>query len=85
MSDNFNEASAPARSPQEQVRYLLKRLALEVTPEGTLEALADEIGVHRTTLSGWNTEGRVPLFKARHLNKRFGDELCPIEDLCPNI
>lgn len=73
------------RSPEEQVRYLLKRLALEFTESGTIEELALLIGVHRTTVSDWNTAGRVPEHKARYLQRRFGAGVAPAEELCPGI
>lgn len=76
---------AVERSPEEQVRYLLKRLALETTQSGMLEELADDIGVHRSTVWAWNTAGRVPEHKARWLNRMYGDELCPLNELCPGI
>ena len=60
------------RSPDEDVRYLLKRLALDTTKEGTLAAFADLIGKDATTVSRWMTEGDVPAYAARHLQMRFG-------------
>lgn len=72
------------RSHEEDVRYLLKRLALEVTPEGTLEALATRIGVHPTTLSSWRGMGDVPAAKARWLQRIFGHH-APAARLCKEI
>jgi hypothetical protein len=73
------------RSPEEQVRYLLKRLALEFTETGTLEELADDIGVHRTTMSAWMSAGRVPDHKARYLQRRYSNDFAPAHELCPGI
>lgn len=71
------------RNPQEYVRYLLRRLAVEITKEGTLNALAEKINVDPTTIWRWSTRGAVPRRKAVWLQTTFGETLCPAEHLSP--
>lgn len=82
----FNETVPPIeRSFEENVRYLLDKLALEVSLERTLEKLAELAGVHPTTLSHWRTGGDVPAFQAKRLENRFGRELAPSDKLSKEI
>lgn len=67
-------------NPQDRIRYLLNRMALELfPPEGHLKDLAADLGVHPTTLSVWMQTGSVPSSKADWMQRRYGPELAPYE------
>ena len=71
---------------KERVKYLINRLALELfPPQGMLKDLADDIGVHPTTISLWLSAGSVPAPKARYMQRRYGVELAPAHELCREI
>jgi hypothetical protein len=68
----------------EVVSYYLRTCALRVDPRyGYLTSLAEEIGVHVTTLSAWIEKGYVPHFQVKKLIKRFGRKVVSLDDLCP--
>lgn len=75
------EITEPERDFAENVRFRLKKLALEATKEGTLEKFAELIEKHPTTVSGWMTAGDVPDFQARRIEKRFGRDKIKAEEL----
>ena len=58
----------------ENLRKNLLRLALDVTPRGTLDELSDRIGCHRSTISIWINAGKVPRAKVRFICRIFGDK-----------
>lgn len=73
-------------SRNDLVSFHLRRLALIADPaNGQLLKLADDIGVHPTTLSNWIAQGCVPWFQCLKIQRRFRrfvsitdlDELCP--------
>lgn len=75
----------PDRTPEETVRFLIRRLALSVTREGTIEAFAAHHGTHPNTVHAWMRKGYVPRESALGLQERYGIELAPAEQLCfPN-
>lgn len=71
-------------SAEARVRYLLRRIALSIDPEGgQLNALTVKYGWHETTLSRWQARGGVPLDKARMLHQDFGRKIgFNVEDIC---
>lgn len=73
------------RDFKENVRYILKRVALEVSVEGSLEKLAERMNVHPTTISHWMRQGDVPPFRARNLQAVFGLDLAPANKLSQEI
>jgi len=70
------------RTPEENVRYLLKRIALEATRDGTIESLAARLGTHPNTIGAWMRKGYVPRLSAIKLEETFGPELAPADQLC---
>lgn len=79
------ENNEPERDFAENVRFQLKKLALEATREGTLEKFAELIEKHPTTVSGWVTAGDVPDFQAKRLEKRFGRDRIQAETLSQKL
>jgi hypothetical protein len=68
----------------EIVSYYLRLIALRVNPRtGHLTALAEELGVHPTTISAWIDKGYVPEFQVKKLVKRFGKKTVSLDELCP--
>jgi hypothetical protein len=71
-------------SRKDLISHHLRLLALIVDPpKGELVSLADDIGVHAATLSAWISQGYVPWFQCKKLQKRFGKKMVPFDDLCP--
>ena len=69
---------------KEKVSFHLRTLALRIDPRnGHLQSLADEIGVHSTRMTAWINQGYVPMFQVRKLQKRFGEDHVPVDELCP--
>lgn len=69
---------------KELVSYHLRTLALRVDPlNGHLVRLADELDVHPTRLTAWVTQGYVPMFQVRKMQKRFGKKHVLADELCP--
>lgn len=70
-------------SRSEIVAYHLRRMAKRIDPiTAHYVKLAEEIGVHQTTMSDWIAQGYVPHFQCKKLHRRFG-KLAPLDDLCP--
>jgi hypothetical protein len=71
--------------PSDRVRYLLKRMALELDTSGELQVLATAFAWHPSSLSTWIARGWVPLRCARALHLRFSERVpFAIADLCPD-
>ena len=75
----------PERTFEDNVRYLIDRMALECSTERTLEKMAEILEVHPTTISYWRSKGDVPPWRARWLETRFGRDLAPCEKLSKEI
>lgn len=59
-------------TPDERVRYLLRRIALILDPvTGHLASLCEKYGWHETTVSRWQRLGGVPRDKAAILHRDF--------------
>lgn len=59
--------------PSEFVSQTLRQCALILDPlTGRLTAIAEELGVHDTTVRLWIRNGRIPYEPADRLLKRFG-------------
>ncbi len=56
------------------MKNTLKKLALDFTELGTLEELAELIGVHPVTVLTWCSIGKVPPKKALFIEKIFGSD-----------
>lgn len=69
------------RDPQEYVRYLLRRLALEVTQKGDLASLAEDLGLHYVTIARWAAQGWVPRNRAEFMQRKYGEALAPANAL----
>jgi DNA-binding transcriptional regulator YdaS (Cro superfamily) len=85
MKSNSAPLVAPVRTFEENMRVAIKRLALEVTRNGTIEELGTLIGTHPVTVSTWISLGRVPPRKARFIESLFGREHVRAEELSPEI
>lgn len=73
-------------SAEARVRYLLRRIALNIDPDaGQLNALCVKYGWHETTISRWQARGGVPRDKAVELHKDFSKLIgFNLEDLIGN-
>jgi hypothetical protein len=69
------------KTPQARVSYILRRCALELHHLGELTLLADEMGVSLNTVTRWAKVGRMPGTKARWLERRFGSDIAPHDQL----
>lgn len=79
------EHPALPTDPTDRVRYVLKRIALELDPAGELKLLADHYAWSPSTISQWISRGWVPARVAKALCKRFGTRIgFNVTDLCPN-
>lgn len=72
------------QDPSDRIRYLARRIALELDPSGELQVLAAEYGWAASTLSEWIRRGSVPSRIAKALHARFGAQIgFEVSDLCP--
>lgn len=67
-------APLPA-DPSDRVRYLFKRIALELDAAGELKTLAAEYAWSPSTVSMWIARGWAPHRVAEALAKRFGVQI----------
>lgn len=80
----LDEKTRVSMTRKELVSHHLRVLALRVDPvNGYLTSLAEELDVHTTTLSAWISQGYVPLFQCRKMQKKFGRRFVDLDDLCP--
>lgn len=75
----FPKWVAPSKTSKTQVasnrlRYLLGRLALEFSAEGTLKALCRKVGVSHSTISIYIRNGHFSPVMALKFEKAFGAE-----------
>lgn len=78
--------STPAlpAEPSDRIRYLARRMALELHPSGELQVLAAEYAWAPSTLSEWIRRGSVPHRIAVALHRRFSTRIpFEVHDLCP--
>ena len=69
---------------QEVVSVILRSCALLVDPRnGHLRSLAVALELHEVTLSNWIAQGFVPEFQVQKLQRKFGSQAAPLDDLCP--
>jgi hypothetical protein len=69
---------------QEVVSFVLRQCALLCDPRhGHLKSLAEAIGAHEVTVSVWIGQGYVPEHQVYKLQKKFGEQNAPLDDLCP--
>lgn len=69
---------------QELVSFILRQCALLCDPiSGHLKSLSPLLEVHDVTLSVWISQGYVPEHQVVKLQKRFGEDNAPLDDLCP--
>lgn len=72
------------QDPSDRIRYLARRMALELDPSGELQVLAAEYAWAASTVSEWIRRGSVPHRVAKALHGRFGALIgFEISDLCP--
>ena len=80
----LDTATRDSMSRNDLVSHHLRVLALIVDPrKGQLNRLAAEMDVHPTTVSAWISQGFVPWFQCKKLQKRFGKKKVALDDLCP--
>lgn len=62
-----------------RLKYLLARLALDYSKEGTIRHLATTIGMSHTTFYNYIKKGEFSFKTAMRLEKLLGREVCPNE------
>jgi hypothetical protein len=66
---------------QRRISYMLRRLALDHTTEGTLESFSAKVAITPGSLSRFVREGRVPQRAAEHIEAMCGRDAIRKEQL----
>jgi hypothetical protein len=64
-----------------RITYMLRRLALDHTIEGTLEEFSTKTGIHQTSLSRFMREARIPQRAAEVIEQVCGRDAITKEQL----
>lgn len=80
----FPKWVAPAKAAKaviasNRLRYLVGRLAVEFSADGSLKALCDKAGVSHSTICIYVRQGRFSPAMATKFEKTFGTEFCKAE------
>lgn len=66
---------APSELAQKRLRYLVRRAALEVAANGSVQSLSSMCGLHRSTFSNFMSAGAFSAATATKLESVCGREL----------